>query len=132
MNRQEQGKYSKEWGDIAEDIAADYLTGLGFPIRERNWSPMAGHTEIDIISQKDDYIIFVEVKARSRNDRSPLDALTAKKMSNIFRCADSYLKTLEGNHWQYRFDIITLEGDPQNYKLTHIEDAFLGPLSTYR
>lgn len=132
MNKREQGKYSKEWGDIAEGIAADYLTGLGYPIRERKWSPERGHTEIDIISQKDDYIIFVEVKARNGNDRSPLDAMTAKKMGNIFRCADSYLKSLQGNHWQYRFDIITIEGTPEDYRLTHIEDAFLGPLSTYR
>lgn len=130
--KKDQGKYAKEWGGIAEDIASHYLTRLGLPILERNWSPAGGHKEIDIICQQNDTIIFVEVKARSGRDESPLDAITPRKMNNIFRCADSYLRSLPGTHWQYRFDIITLEGTPEEYKLRHIEDAFLGPLVSYR
>ncbi|MDE6294450.1 MAG: YraN family protein [Muribaculaceae bacterium] len=131
-NKKQLGKYAREWGDIAEDIASNYLAGLGLPVLERKWSPRGGHKEIDIICQQGDTIIFVEVKARSGRDESPLDAINRKKMNNIFRCADSYLRTLPGTHWQYRFDIITLEGTPENYTLQHIEDAFLGPLISYR
>lgn len=128
----EQGRYAREWGKTAEDIATEFLTRKGYPILERNWSPAGGHKEIDIISQKDNYIIFIEVKARSGRDLSPLEALTPQKLNNIYRCAESYLKMMPGQHWRYRFDIITIEGNPSDYSLNHIEDAFLGPLKSYR
>ncbi len=129
--KQEQGRYSRNFGKIAEDIAVEYCVSEGLPILERNWSPKGGHTEIDIISQQDNTIIFIEVKARSGNDNSPLDALTPKKLNNIFRCADAYLRTLKGDYWEYRFDIIAIVGDEKQHTVHHIKDAFLGPLRCY-
>ena len=114
--KQEQGRYSRNFGKIAEDIAVEYCVSEGLPILERNWSPKGGHTEIDIISQ---------------NDNSPLDALTPKKLNNIFRCADAYLRTLKGDYWEYRFDIIAIVGDEKQHTVHHIKDAFLGPLRCY-
>lgn len=125
------GKYSREFGQIAENIAADYILAKGMIIRERNWSPVGGHKEIDIISQIDNHIIFIEVKARKGDFSDPLEAMTPRKIRNLFRCADSYLNSIDGDHWLYRFDIITITGDADNYTLNHIEDAFLGPLTTY-
>lgn len=123
--------YANSWGKQAEQIAADYLTGLGMPIRERNWSPVKGHKEIDIITQKGKRIIFVEVKARSGRDQLPLDAMTRKKISNLCKCAASYLRMLPEEDWEYQFDIIGITGDASSYQLEHIEDAWLGPLKTY-
>lgn len=126
------GVQSKEWGQQAEKIAQDYLVGKGYPIRETNWSPVGGHKEIDIISQNDKKIIFVEVKARSGDYQDPVDAVDTKKLRNLARCANSYLESLPEDFWEYRFDIIAIYGNAEKYDIVHIEDAFLGPLITFR
>ncbi len=130
--KQQQGSDAREWGHIAEDIAANYLVSKGYTIEARNWSPPHGHKEIDIISCKGKRIIFVEVKARDGIYNDPLDAMTKEKMRNLFACAESYLKSKPEDYWEYQFDIITIEGDINKYELKHYPDAFLGPLRTYR
>ena len=52
-------------GNLGEDFAADYLEKEGYRILERNYATKLG--EIDIIAQKDNFIAFVEVKARSED-----------------------------------------------------------------
>lgn len=125
-------KYSNEWGKEAEQIATDYIIQLGMPVMQRNWSPKKGHKEIDIISQSGKAIVFIEVKARNGKHDDPIDALTPQKISNLCTCAESYLATLPEDFWEYRFDIITITGNKSEYKLEHIEDAFLAPLKSYR
>ena len=117
-----------EWGKIAEQIAAEHLIKQGYVVRERNWQPMHGHVEIDIISQKDNVLIFIEVKARQSEDYDPADAVDDKKIRKLVRAAESYLRSQEYD-FEYRFDIITVTGNEQHHILDHIEDAFLPPLS---
>ena len=117
-----------EWGSIAETIAAEHLIRQGYVVRERNWSPMHGHVEIDIITQRDNTLIFVEVKARQNEDYDPVDAVDNKKIRKLVRAAESYLRQQDYD-FEYRFDIITISGNPDSYTLDHIEDAFLPPLS---
>lgn len=124
----EKDPYPNQWGKIAEGIAADYLGGLGYIIRERNWR--IGHTiEIDIIAQRGDTIVFAEVKARSGDRKEALEAVDDRKMRKMARGADIYLKR-EPHLMKYRFDIIAVTGEIGNYVLEHIEDAFLPPIST--
>ncbi|GIV85288.1 MAG: hypothetical protein KatS3mg052_2295 [Candidatus Roseilinea sp.] len=47
------------WG---EAIAARYLTECGYVLRARNWRH--DHGELDIVAERGDMIIFVEVRAR--------------------------------------------------------------------
>ena len=117
-----------EWGNIAETIAAEHLIRQGYVIRERNWNPMHGHVEIDIITQRDNTLIFVEVKARQDSDEDPAETVDEKKIRRLVRAAESYLRAQEYD-FEYRFDIITISGNPDSYTLDHIEDAFLPPLS---
>ena len=117
-----------EWGKIAEQIAAEHLIKQGYVVRERNWQPMHGHVEIDIISQKDNVLIFIEVKARQSEDYDPADAVDDKKIRKLVRAAESYLRSQEYD-FEYRFDIIAVTGNEQHHTLDHIEDAFLPPLS---
>lgn len=117
-----------EWGQQAERIASEYLLKNGYIIREQNWRPKNGHVEVDIISQKDNFIIFVEVKARKNSDYDPLDAVTDKKIKKLVRAASAYLNSMEYD-FEYRFDVIAVTGKPEDYVLEHIEDAFLPPLS---
>ena len=53
-------KYNKSIGGAGEEAAAKYLRRKGYKILERNYHIRGG--ELDIIAQKDGYIVFVEVE----------------------------------------------------------------------
>ena len=57
--------YNKDIGSYTENIAATYLLNNGYSILDRNYRNKFG--EIDIICQKDNIIIFVEIKSRYTN-----------------------------------------------------------------
>lgn len=123
-----QGIRNRDWGKEAENIAADYLRVNGYTVRERNWR-VGNHIEIDIIAEKDGYIIFVEVKARTGNFQHPLDAIDSAKQRKIIKGGDIYLRQ-QSALYKYRLDIITVTGNREEYSIEHIPDAFLPPLSS--
>lgn len=118
---------AKEWGRQAEKIVCEYLISKGYTVRERNWRPKTSKSEIDLIAQRDDTLIFVEVKARTDCDIDPTDAMTNDKIKNVVRGANSYLLAQEQAYY-YRFDVAAVNGNADNYTLDYIEDAFLPPL----
>lgn len=122
MNRKEQGNDNFEWGHMAEQVAVEYLLGQSYVIRERNWK--CGHLEIDIIAQVDRTVIFIEVKARSGKYEKAIEAVDARKQARIIHAADIYLRNLT-HLYQYRFDVIALTGNRDNFKLEHYRDAFM-------
>jgi putative endonuclease len=111
-----------KWG---EDIACQKLIIDGYAIVERNWR--CSHYEVDIIAMKGDRIVFVEVKTRQDDFVDPIDAINRRKILNIVRSADAYIRMKNIPH-QAQFDIISIIGTPENYKLEHIPDAFDPPL----
>ena len=116
-----------EWGHQAEDLVCEYLICKGYTVRERNWRPKTSHSEIDIIAQLGDTLVFVEVKARSDKEADPTDALTKDKVKNIVRGANSYL-LMQDFMYFYRFDVAAVNGNIDDYTLDYLEDAFLPPL----
>lgn len=118
---------AREWGKQAENIVCEYLMSKGYTVRERNWRPKSSKSEIDLIAQKDDTLIFVEVKARSNMEVDPAEAMTAEKIKNVVRGANSYLQ-LQDFDFYYRFDVAAVSGNIEDYKLDYLEDAFLPPL----
>ncbi len=116
-----------KWGNEAENIVCEYLISKGYTVRERNWRPQSSKSEIDLIAQKDDTLIFVEVKARSDMDVDPTEAITAEKIKNIVRGANTYLQTQDYEYF-YRFDVASVSGNIDDYNLDYLEDAFLPPL----
>lgn len=117
-----------KFGKIAETIAAEFLITQGYTVRERNWR--CGHLEIDIIAQKENIIVFVEVKARNGKYSDPLDAVDNKKIKRITNAANGYISSLQYD-FDCRFDIIAITGNEKDYSLEHIEDAFIPPLRSY-
>lgn len=113
------------FGRFAEDRAADFYISEGYAIRERNWKH--GRIEIDIIAQKENVIVFVEVKGRSGRDNDAADAVTNDKMRRMTLGADFYLRNMKGR-FEYRYDIFTLTGDFDNYEVQVYPDAFISPL----
>ena len=113
-----------KWG---EQMAVDCLTTEGWIIRERNWR--LGHLEVDIIAQKDNVMVFVEVKARAEGIEEALEAVDRKKRRNMALGADKYLQ-MQPQWFEYRFDIIAVDPTQDPPTLEHIPDAFESPLFT--
>ncbi|WP_276661388.1 YraN family protein, partial [Syntrophomonas wolfei] len=53
---------NRELGLWGEELAAQYLGKKGYKILERNFYTRYG--ELDLVCEKDDNIVFVEVKTR--------------------------------------------------------------------
>lgn len=115
-----------QFGKFAEEKAAEYYIQKGYAIRERNWRHR--HIEIDIIAQYENVIVFVEVKARSGKDMSPLESITLDKMKSMTRGADYYLRNTAIGDFEYRYDVFGLTGDFDEYSVEVLEDAFVSPL----
>jgi len=80
---------TKQIGDSAEDIAVEYLRGLGHDILERNWKTK--FCEIDSISLHGQTFYFTEVKyRRSAVQGGGLAAITAKKQQQMRFAAEFY------------------------------------------
>ncbi len=124
-------KYSEAWGEYGEALAIKEIVEKGHTIRDWNWKPPKGKGEIDIISQKGNRIIFIEVKARCGFINDPWKAIDDKKIRNLCRGADIYLK-MQKEDYEYQFDVVLLRGNYLNYELEYIEDAFVCPLRTFR
>lgn len=113
-------------GIAGEDAAANYLERHGYVIRHRNWHQ--GHYELDIVAAKDNELIIVEVKTRSTTlFAEPQDAVTPQKIRRTVRAADAYIKQFQIDA-PVRFDIITAVGEPGNFVIEHIKEAFYPPL----
>lgn len=109
-------------GVRGEEQAAGWLVQHGYTIRDRNWR--SGRTEIDIIAENGEYIVFVEVKARSADYQvSPADAVNVPKQRTIIFAASNYIKQYNLNK-EARFDIITLIFNEPGWEIDHIENAF--------
>ena len=128
LKKQQQGASNKDWGAHAEYLASEYYVKKGYAIRERNYK-VGQRVEIDLICQKEDVMVFVEVKARTGDNQDPVDAVDTKKRMRMARGADIFLSN-EAATYQYRFDIIAFTGTPEDYKVEIITDAFLAPLVT--
>ena len=126
IDKKKQGAANREWGKMAEDIAAEYLLTNGYIIRERNWR-IGNKIESDIIAEKDGIIVFVEVKARKGDFQSPEETVDSPKRKKMIQGGDIYLRGLP-HLFPYRLDIITVTGTPESHEIKHLEDAFLPPL----
>ena len=111
-----------ELGKEGEDEAAHYLTERGYHIRHRNWRRR--RNELDIVAEKDNQLIIVEVKTR-RNEAygHPEDAVTNRKIRTLVSLADAYINKFRLD-LPVRFDIITVVGEEGNFRIEQIEDAF--------
>ena len=108
-------------GDKGERIAKDYLIEKNYLIIEKNWRHLKA--EIDLIAQKDNIIVFVEVKTRSSiNFGYPESFVSEKQQKRIILAANEYIQKNDIQS-EARFDIISIIIG-NNGGIKHIEDAF--------
>lgn len=110
-------------GKLAEDLAVDYLVKNGYKILVRNFRYQKA--EIDIIAEKDNLIIIIEVKARSTDFFIlPQEAVTKGKIKLIVTAANHFMEEFNKDQ-EVRFDIISVLPDEKGKLIIeHIVDAF--------
>lgn len=109
-------------GKEGERLAALYLEGKGYSILARNWR--FGKEEIDLVAQKKDTLVIVEVKARSGSFfGEPEEFVNRKKQKHLIRAANAYIEE-KGLDAEVRFDVIGVIITGENHHINHIEDAF--------
>ncbi|ADQ14785.1 YraN family protein [Halanaerobium hydrogeniformans] len=95
-------------GELGEDIAAKHLKNKGYLIIERNYRNNFG--EIDIIAQKDDYTIFIEVKSRTSEDYLYLaENLYYTQIEHLKNTASYYFLENDKEIDNIRFDLIAIK-----------------------
>jgi len=109
-------------GNDGERLASEYLTKNGFTILERNFRHK--RSEIDLIVSRANWLVFVEVKARSSVAYGyPEEFVDYEKVKTILAGAMHYMEKI---NWQgnVRYDIVSVVLKTTGPEITHIEDAF--------
>jgi putative endonuclease len=113
---------NKKKGDWGEKIAAAYLMQKGYRIIQKQWH--YSRYEIDLIAQKENTLVFVEVKTRfSKEYGEPWAAVNYSKQRKICRSADYYLRHFRVDA-EPRFDIVSIVHAEGTTEITHLEQAF--------
>ena len=117
MNRQEVGK-------LGEKTAQKFLKKRGYRIRETGFR--CRHGEIDIIAQRKDCLVFVEVRTKSSLDfGTPEESITQAKKEKLIASALTYTTTHQNLPPLWRIDVVAIELDNkgQTKRIELIENA---------
>lgn len=112
-----------ETGIKGEQIAENFLLKKDYAILHNNWR--FGHKEVDIIAEKNNVLVFVEVKTRTGYDFGfPEEAVNTKKQQFLRLAAQAFLEA--NTRFSYaRFDTISILLESGLAKeIIHFEDAF--------
>ena len=109
-----------ETGANGENLAAQFLTEKGFAVVARNFR--FRKAEIDLIVQRENWLVFVEVKTRSSDAWGHPESFVGDLQRRlIYSAAEEFIYR---NDWQghIRFDIVSvkLSVPPE---IVHFEDA---------
>lgn len=99
-------------GQRGEDYAAHQLHQRGYTLRHRNWRAAGG--ELDIVAERDEVLVFVEVRTR-RGDRygTPEESITPRKRAKLIATAQAYLQALGQPDRAWRIDVAAIEVGPR-------------------
>lgn len=114
-------------GSDGEDVAANYLKGIGWTIVTRNFRRPYG--EIDIVARETrGKLVFVEVKSVSHETGiRPEENLHTRKLRRLKNIIQVYLES-KGHTDDWRFDvlIVYLNAVTRAAKIRHLEDIVIG------
>jgi len=109
-------------GEEGEKEARKYLEEKGYKVLERNYKNKYG--EIDIIVEKNDELVFVEVRSKIDNDFGiPEETVKTKKKEKLKRNALAYT-TFKNYEGFYRIDLVCVvfsKGEDV-LRITHYEN----------
>jgi putative endonuclease len=111
-------------GQNGEEIACDFLLSRGHQILDRNWR--SGHLELDIVSEDQEGLHFVEVKARTAPVTSTLtDQVNLIKQKRISAAALQYLNKKHLVGQEVFFDIVSVLFDGQETVVRYFPQAWI-------
>lgn len=121
-------KYSKQQlAESGETLAAKLLCENGYCLIDRNYRCRSG--EIDIIVERDQLLVFVEVKTRSHPSlQAALDNVSYRKQVNLTKAANDFLnQNQQYRDYNTRFDIVVViySAKEDSFTAHHYQDAFL-------
>lgn len=123
---------SSELGVLGEELGERYLKEKGYKILQKNYCNAFGKRlgEIDIVAEKSQELIFVEVKSRLGALGStllPEANITREKLRKLERIAQCYLREKRSEKRPYHFDALSVLYDPALKKahIRHLEHIFI-------
>lgn len=98
-------------GKEKEALAARFLQRQGVKILEQNFSCKLG--EIDLIGLDGEYLVFVEVKYRSKDTFGYPEESVSKKKRRKISLASDYYRFLKGYNTSVpvRYDVVSILGN---------------------
>lgn len=114
------GKTKKQIGDEGENAVVKYLKKKKYKILLTKYRTPYG--EADVVAEKGDNLVFVEVKTRSSEAfGTPAEAVGRKKQERYINIAEYFLsRNPRYDSFFVRFDVAEVLGEEINY----IENAF--------
>lgn len=112
-------------GQATESFAQHYLMQQGLVLIDKNVHCRQG--EVDLIMKDQQTYVFVEVKFRKNNNfGGAISAIPKSKQDKIKHCVAFFLHKANLNEYNTpcRFDVIALEGDINQPKVTWLKNAF--------
>lgn len=127
-SRQRQGPDRQGIGQRAELLVAALLVEWGFSILARNLR--LGYLELDLVAQRDDLVVIVEVRARGATAyERPFASLMSKKRMRLLQAADrlwrSRLAKMPGVQ-RLRIDAASVDLRVEPPRIHYVEGALMG------
>lgn len=116
-------KHNQRLGELGERIAERWLARKGWRVVYRRFRN--GRRDIDLITQRDEVIAFVEVKARKGNEfGDPVEAVHHRKQRELTKSAHVWIDRHGRAEERYRFDVVGVLLDGERVLVKHVENAF--------
>ena len=110
-------------GQKGEEEAVQFLRRLGYAIIAQNYRSPYG--EIDVIAKDHQVLVFVEVRTHSRPEYGdPLESVNWRKQRQVAKTAQYYLTCNGLENHEARFDVIGIQWQDGQARLSHIPGAF--------
>ncbi len=123
QDRADKWANAQHFGKMSEAMVADFYKANGFKIKKMNYKSRYG--EIDVIAQKNEELVFIEVKARSSvSFLSPCEYVTPAKQKKIVKTALCYLADIGTDDFLIRFDVAEVVKKDNRITLNCITNAF--------
>lgn len=105
---------TQQQGQLAEELACQYLQQKGMKLLERNYHCRFG--ELDLIMQDKQNLVFIEVRYRSNQAfGTGAETVTSNKQSKLVKTAAAYLQQhVKLAKYPARFDVISMSGQLQH------------------
>jgi len=111
------------FGELGERIAERWLRRQGWRVVQRRFR--AGHRDIDLVVERDDLVVFVEVKARRGAEfGDPVEAVNWNKQRQLVRSASVWIDRHGRRSESYRFDVVGVLVEGERVRVRHVANAF--------